>query len=240
MYYDHIALITGSDDIVFHREKKRHIAASLGVHPDRISVYRFGAHPDGATVGSFTWHRAVWEHIISHRFERTLILEDNVAFLRRVSPRDFDLFLQRHPEWDVMYFGYSPGESSPPAIVRQTRTAGIVEVRAEGSHAYLINLRTAKNLVQAGFQRATVGDFLRRQTRRTYALFPMRAIQSGHLLSQSYFSGIIQRSSQYLHYAAQQPFNPLRAVFWLIFLILAQPVLLLSSTWMAISKRHDS
>lgn len=239
MYYDHIALITTSDDVVFHREKTRHIAKNIGVRPEDIAIYRFGRHPEGSMIGCITSHLSVWEHIASHRYEKTLILEDDVVFLRPVQPSDFDDFLQRHPEWEVFYLGHRPIIWAP-RMVRQTPDRGIVEVRTNDTHAYIIRHETAKKLFQIGFQRENVDIFLRQNTRHSYALFPMRAIQNGNLLTNSYFNGMSERNSQYIRYAIQEPLNPFRALFWFVFLLAAQPWVFLSSTWMAITNRHPS
>lgn len=235
MYYDYIALITTNPDEGFQRAKQRYIARSIGVSPEAVQIHCFGLHPEGADRGCFSSHHTLWSFIAEQGFERTAIFEDDVVFLNKIPTARFEGFLEQTPEWDIFYFGHRP-IIWDYRYVRQTSTRGIVRVKTNDTHAYVISRKGAEQLAARPWCGRPVDVTVSGILEHGYALFPMRAIQGGRFLSNSFFNGLSERNSQYIRYALQEPVRPLRAAAWLTFMVLAQPWFFLGSTWHSFTK----
>jgi GR25 family glycosyltransferase involved in LPS biosynthesis len=235
MYYDYIALITTNPDEEFHRAKKAYIARGLGVLADAVNVHYFERHVEGADRGCFSSHHHLWTFIAEQGFERTAVFEDDVLFLRSVPVQRFGSFLASVPDWDILYFGHRP-IIWDYRYVQQTSTPGIVKVRTNDTHAYVISKKGARTLAALPWCGRPVDVTVSSHLHQCYAIFPMRAVQGGRFLSSSFFNGLSERNSQYIRYALQKPLKPLRAIFWLSFMVLAQPWFFLGSTWHSITK----
>ncbi len=234
---DHIALITTDSDPSFHQQKCRDIARSIQVDPDIITVYSFVRHLNGPERGCFDSHHQVWNDIVAKEKRLTLIMEDDVVFLKKTPFDLYGNFLGKSDDWDVFYLGHRP-IIWDTRLVKKTSFSGIVQVRTNDTHAYLIPLKTAKKLVSLDWETKPVDIFLREHTKTSYAIFPMRAIQCGKLFTPSYFNGMSERNSQYIRYALQEPLNPFRAFFYLTFVLIVQPWIFFSSTWFSLTRRH--
>ncbi|MCH8495990.1 MAG: hypothetical protein LAT57_10230 [Balneolales bacterium] len=237
MYYDHIAFITTNPDTGFHQAKIAHIAGSIGVSPDDITVHHFERHGEGADRGCFSSHYYLWNFIANEGFERTLILEYDGVFLKNVRPDRFEKFLEANPDWDAFFFGHRP-IIWDERFVRKTDTPGIVRVATNDTHAYILSKRGAEKMASVNWYGKAVDISVRENTDVNFALFPMRAIQCGTFFSDSFFNGMSERNSQYIRYATQKPFNLLRAVSYLGFLVAVQPWIFLSSTWFSLTQKH--
>ncbi|MCC5924944.1 MAG: glycosyltransferase family 25 protein [Bacteroidetes bacterium] len=235
MYYDYIALITTNPDEGFHQTKKDYIARSIGVLSDTIQVHCFEPHAEGADRGCFSSHHHLWNYIVEQGFERTAIFEDDVIFLKDVSVSRYAGFLESTPDWEVFYFGHRP-IIWDYRFVERTSTPGIVKVRTNDTHAYVLSQKGAQKLSARPWCGRPVDVTVSGTLSASYALFPMRAVQGGRFLSHSFFNGLSERNSQYIRYALQRPIQPLRAAFWLTFLVVAQPWFFLGSTWHSLTK----
>lgn len=235
MFYNYIAVITTSPDKKFHQKKREYIARNIGVNPEEINVHQFELHPGGPDLGCFSSHHELWTMIVDKKYERTLIFEDDVVFLKKIAVDDFAGFLERNPDWDVFYFGHRP-VIWQPRIVQKTDTSGIVEVRTNDLHAYIITQKAAKVMSERGWYDKPVDISLRENTQKSYALFPMRAIQCGRFFTNSFFNGMSERNSQYIRYALQKPLNIFRAVGFLTFVVVGQPWIFFTSTWHCFTK----
>lgn len=237
MKIDHIALITTDPNPEFHDQKRTDIARGIDVNPNDITVYCFDRHPDGTMRGCFESHHHVWSIITKYGYRNALIFEDDVVFLKRLPAFVYSDFLQAHPDWEIFYLGHRPIIWDTRLVIK-TNIPGFVEVRTNDTHAYLIRLEVAQKLASIPWENSHVDIFLREHTSRSYAKFPMRAIQDGRFLTNSFFNGLSERNSQYIRYALQKPLNPLRAVFYLMFVIVGQPWLFATSTWFCFTRKH--
>lgn len=237
MNIDHIALITTDPDPAFHAHKRKEIARAIEVDPQSVTVYHFERHPDGTMRGCFESHYHVWKEVTRNGFQHTLIFEDDVVFLKRIPARIYSDFLSEHPDWEIFYLGHRP-IIWDTRLVRKTETPGFVEVRSNDTHAYLIRLDIAQRLSAIPWEDSHVDIFLRQHTSKSYAKFPMRAIQNGRFLTNSFFNGLSERNSQYIRYAIQKPLNPFRAIGYLLFVIVAQPWLFATSSWFSFTRLH--
>jgi GR25 family glycosyltransferase involved in LPS biosynthesis len=237
MNIDHIALITTDPDPTFHAQKRLDIARSIQVTPDDITIYHFDRHPDGTMRGCFDSHHHIWNEITRKSYQNTLIFEDDVVFLKPSPWSLYAPFLNQHSDWEIFYLGHRP-IIWDTRLVQKTTTPGFVKVRSNDTHAYLIRLETAHKLSAIPWENSHVDIFLREHTTTSYALFPMRAIQNGRFLTNSFFNGLSERNSQYIRYALQKPLNLFRAVFYLLFVVVAQPWLFATSTWLCFTRTH--
>lgn len=237
MKFDHIALITTNPDSSFHASKKNHIARSLEVDVVDITVHCFEPHPEGAFKGCFTSHQYVWSQIVRNNWQHSLILEDDVVFLKKIPVSHYANFLSRNNDWEIFYLGHRP-IIWDTRIVQKTATPGIVEVRTNDTHAYILNLKSAQKLNEMPWENKPVDIAMREYTRKSYAIFPMRAIQSGRFFTPSFFNGMSERNSQYIRYALQKPINIFRAIGYLTFVVVGQPWIFLSSTWFCFTQKH--
>lgn len=237
MKIDHIALITTDPNPEFHNQKRTEVARAIEVKPHDVTVYYFARHPEGTMRGCFESHHHIWKQIVENGYQNTLIFEDDVVFLKRLPETIYVDFLHSHPDWEIFYLGHRP-IIWDTRLVRKTDSRGFVEVRSNDTHAYLIRLEVAKKLSAIPWENSHVDIFLREHTSRTYAKFPMRAIQNGRFLTNSFFNGLSERNSQYIRYALQKPIHPFRAIFYLLFVIVGQPWFFATSTWFCFTRKH--
>jgi len=237
MKLDHIALITTNPDPDFHQSKCRHVARSLNVDAGDITIHHFNRHPEGAFKGCFTSHQHVWNLIVQNNWERTLILEDDVIFLKKTPSTRYASFLDNNEDWEIFYLGHRP-IIWDTRLVQKSGTPGIAEVRTNDTHAYILNLNSARKLSTMPWENKPVDIAMREFTEKSYAIFPMRAIQSGRLFTPSFFNGMSERNSQYIRYALQKPLNIFRAIAYLGWVVIGQPWTFLSSTWFSLTQKH--
>jgi GR25 family glycosyltransferase involved in LPS biosynthesis len=237
MKIDHIALITTDPDPGFHNQKRKDIARAIQVQPHDITIYHSDRHPEGTMRGCFESHHHVWQQCVKYGYQNTLIFEDDVVFLKPVPATLYADFLHTHPDWEIFYLGHRP-IIWDTRLVRKTDTPGFVEVRTNDTHAYLIKLEVATKLAAIPWENSHVDIFLRERTSTSYAKFPMRAIQNGRFLTNSFFNGLSERNSQYIRYALQKPLNPFRALGYLVGMIVVQPWLFATSTWFCFTRKH--
>lgn len=237
MKIDHIALITTDPNPKFQDQKRFDIARAIEVHPQEITVYHFDRHPEGTMRGCFESHHHIWQQIKKHGYQNTLVFEDDVVFLKPLPSILYANFLATHSDWEIFYLGHRP-IIWDTRLVRKTDTPGFVEVRSNDTHAYLIRLETAQKLADIPWENSHVDIFLREHTTRSYAKFPMRAIQNGAFLSNSFFNGLSERNSQYIRYALQKPINPIRVVSYLLLVLIGQPWFFATSTWFCFTRKH--
>lgn len=237
MKIDHIAVITTDSNPVFHASKKRDLARSLGVSFDDVHMYYFERHPEGAFRGCFESHKAVWAEIVKKGYDLSLILEDDVVFLKKTPLDRYVDFLIINNDWEIFYLGHRP-IIWDVRLVKKTNVPGIVEVRTNDTHAYILNKQSVRRLSEMPWNNKPVDIAMREFTTKSYALFPMRAIQCGKLFTPSFFNGLSERNSQYIRYALQKPLHPFRALFYLLFVIIGQPWLFFTSVWFSLTRQH--
>jgi hypothetical protein len=156
--------------------------------------------------------------------------------MKKVKPGDFEPFLDRLAAWDIFYFGHRP-IIWDKRFLRNTDTPGIVQVRTNDTHAYVLSASGAEKMARVPWYGKAIDISLRENTDIAFALFPMRAIQCGRFGSPSFFNGMSERNSQYIRYALQRPLRVGRALAGLLFVVIIQPWIFLSSTWYSLKYR---
>lgn len=123
-YFDHIVLIN------LERRKDR-LAESLqqfhklGINLGEVSVILFTGHdmPGDGNRGCTASHRGVLELICHHRWQRTLILEDDFHVVHDDCQERFGAMIGEVPnDWDMLYlgghYGEKPRERVSPHVIR--------------------------------------------------------------------------------------------------------------------------
>ena len=166
-------------------------AASAAAQFHRIGLcrhvlfYRPIKHPNSVKHGIWDSHRAVGEHARQRGCARTLIMEDDVLFSRRLRPRKVREIAQAldslPPDWMVFFLGHWPlwayfvrpnvlrtGSACAHAYIASSRL-----VQWLNDHPYgAPDVQKAPRIVGAGIDAAYA------RLEAAYALFPMIAIQS--------------------------------------------------------------
>jgi glycosyl transferase, family 25 len=150
----------------------------------QVLFYRPLRYPGRGYIGSWESHRAVAEHARERGYERTLILEDDVQFARRLSPRSVRAIghaIERlPPDWMIFFLGHWPlwAYFVHPNVLRTSSGC---------AHAYVVSPRLLRWLHEHPWgtpdiaRRRLIGkalDSAYAMLPATYALFPMIATQS--------------------------------------------------------------
>ena len=150
----------------------------------RVLFYRPLRYPGRGYIGSWESHRAVAEHARVRGYETTLIMEDDVQFVRRLSPRSVRAIgraIKRlPPDWMIFFLGHWPLWAY---FVRRN----VLRTSSGCAHAYIMSPRLLHWLHEhpcgtPGIEkRRLIGkalDSAYAMLPGTYALFPMIATQS--------------------------------------------------------------
>ena len=78
----------------------------------QLQFYRPLRYPGRGYIGSWESHRAVAEHARQQGYQTTLIFEDDVQFVRRMTPRSVRAIgraiEQLPPDWMIFFLGHWP------------------------------------------------------------------------------------------------------------------------------------
>ncbi len=146
--------------------------------------YRPIKHPTRPVTGIWESHRAVALHARADGCSRVLVLEDDAHFLGRVDGRTTRRVARAlaslPPDWTIFYLGEMTRWAYPVGW-------GVLRISATAAHAYIASTRLLDWLADhpygsPGVRRVKVAgkgiDSAFALLPRTYALFPMIAVQS--------------------------------------------------------------
>lgn len=149
----------------------------------KVTFYRPVKHPVKGIIGSWESHRAVGEHARERRFDRTLIMEDDVLFNNSLRPskmRSISRAMAGLPrDWMIFFLGHWPVWAFP---VRHN----VLRTASACAHAYVVSPRMLNWLHDHPWGTPGVAklrligkalDSAYAKLPGTYALFPMIAIQ---------------------------------------------------------------
>jgi glycosyl transferase, family 25 len=150
----------------------------------QLLFYRPLRHPGRGYIGSWESHRAVAEHARQRGCNTTLIFEDDVQFVRRLSPRSVRAIgraIGRLPrDWMIFFLGHWP-------LWAYFVRPNVLRTSSGCAHAYIVSPRLLSWLHEHPWgtpgieKRRLIGKALDSAYARlpaTYALFPMIATQS--------------------------------------------------------------
>jgi GR25 family glycosyltransferase involved in LPS biosynthesis len=149
-----------------------------------VEFYRPEKHPERGVIGSWESHRQVAMEAQRRGCRNALVFEDDVKFLRRITPRRLEKVrrtLARLPDdWRVFYLGHWPVEA-------WFLGRNLLKTRSGCAHAYIISPRLMQWIREHPYGRPgtpmtkIVGknlDAAFAELPGTYALMPMLATQS--------------------------------------------------------------
>jgi GR25 family glycosyltransferase involved in LPS biosynthesis len=150
----------------------------------QVLFYRPLRFPGRGYIGSWESHRAVAGHALEQGCETTLILEDDVQFVRHLTPRLVRAIGQAikrlPPEWMIFYLGHWP-------LWAYFVRPNVLRTSSGCAHAYVVSPRLLRWLHEHPWgapgveKRRLIGkalDSAYAMLPATYALFPMIATQS--------------------------------------------------------------
>jgi hypothetical protein len=150
----------------------------------QLLFYRPLRYPGRGYIGSWESHRAVAEHARERGCETTLIFEDDVQFVRRLSPRSVRAIgraIERlPPDWMIFFLGHWP-------LWAYFVRPNVLRTSSGCAHACIVSPRLLRWLHEHPWgtpgieKRRLIGkalDSAYAMLPGTYALFPMIATQS--------------------------------------------------------------
>jgi hypothetical protein len=150
----------------------------------QLLFYRPLRYPGRGYIGSWESHRAVAEHARARGCQTTLIFEDDVQFVRRLTPRSVRAIGRTisglPPDWMIFFLGHWP-------LWAYFVRPNVLRTSSGCAHAYVVSPRLLRWLHEHPWgtpgieKRRLIGKALDSAYARlpgTYALFPMIATQS--------------------------------------------------------------
>jgi glycosyl transferase, family 25 len=150
----------------------------------QVQFYRPLRFPGRGYIGSWESHRAVARHARERGCQRTLICEDDVQFVRRLTPRSVRAIGRAiaglPPDWMIFFLGHWP-------LWAYFVRPNVLRTSSGCAHAYIVSPRLLRWLQEHPWgtpgieKRRLIGKALDSAYARlpaTYALFPMIATQS--------------------------------------------------------------
>lgn len=151
-----------------------------------ITLERFEAHDmadclvDGKPNGNFACtasHRGVLELICHHRWQRTLILEDDFQIVDESFPEMFDSMIGEVPDdWDFLFLGGGYGEAPIARVNGSVIRAGRMLTTSSYGITYAMARKIAPNLFGVGPVDSAISGWHREA--KTYVLSPRLMVQA--------------------------------------------------------------
>lgn len=138
-----------------------------------LTVERFDAHDLGTygNDGCTASHRGVLELICHHKWERTLILEDDFVGVRDDLVNMFDRIIHKVPsDWEMLYLGAHYAEKPRERINEHVILAGHLKTTS----SYAVTYRAARQIAPTIYGIGPIDELMRipNQTMRCYVVQP--------------------------------------------------------------------
>jgi glycosyl transferase, family 25 len=76
--------------------------------------HRFNKPMPAGMIGCSWSHQLVYSDIVKNKYQRALILEDDIVLNRQTLPNLPEIFKELPPDWELVYFGFAGNETAPP------------------------------------------------------------------------------------------------------------------------------
>jgi glycosyl transferase, family 25 len=89
---------------------------------DHEKAMKLNRHGKGMVLGHVACslsHRTLYEHIISNKYDRVLIFEDDVVPIEDTVSLLPEAVSELPGDWEIVYFGYDKNETATPALKRK-------------------------------------------------------------------------------------------------------------------------
>lgn len=213
-------LLTTSTDAAKNAAKIKHIANSLSIPSSLIELHINERDVVDPVRGCFNSHLNAYKSLLESEASHCLILEDDVKFLRKVDPNK--VMRQLPGNWELFYFGHRPVYKQK-TFIQKTENYDLVRVRTNDRHAFMISRKYAEKVVKIPWNNKNGDVILRNNSSSAFAMYPMVAVQSGKIFSQSFSNGLAEKMNEFIVYSKQNSWLiklirfmviPMIAIFW--------------------------
>jgi hypothetical protein len=237
VYFDAAILITTFTDEKFISRKCRHIENHLYLADGTVEVVKSFRDEEDSKRGCFNAHFNIYRLMVERGYKNCIIFEDDVHFVRKIQEAEYAEFLDTH-DWDVFYFGHKP-DHRQKTFAWSTIRSHIVKVKTNDRHAYAMSQKCAQVMAKMPWSGIFGDRLLRSTTKEAYALYPMGAIQSGPLFTDSFYNGITEKFNEYYGLINQRPFQLFRTVKFALRFLVIMPYAFVRSVVLAIGINRD-
>lgn len=192
------------------RRKIEHIKNSLGCSEDFIEVLRNKRNSTNPIKGCFDAHMNAYREVVRRGYQSALIFEDDVHFLRPLDIGRLNELLKKLA-FDLFYLGHRP-VFKQDTWMKAIEIAGTFQVRTNDRHAFVISGEYAKKVIGMPWAGKNGDVILRNNAENAFALYPMVAIQTGSVGSQSFKNGFSELVNEYIQVSRLKQF-PFSFVF---------------------------
>lgn len=198
---DQVLMITTNADHVYLDHKIRHISKALNLDAGSVEVIYNDRNEASPAQGCFEAHTKAIRKFMSSENKHCLILEDDVFFQKEV---DLDSIISEVPDdqWEVIYLGHRPLIRQKTRMIK-TKSDKFMKVKTNDLHSYIISRRLHTEVYAHPWRNKAIDNILRDRTDRSYAVYPMAAIQMGHFFGRSYRNGASELKNEYRQYSRQ-------------------------------------
>ncbi len=172
-FFDKIYCISIDTRIDRRTEAKKQFA-DVGLL-ERVEFILVKKHPDNQEKGIFQSHMKCLEKGLQAGAKNILIFEDDVL-IKNFQPQvllDAQTFLNNTQTWNGFFLGAISSKMT------RTGSKSVVKIQYRClAHAYALNRRFARRIVQESWNNIPIDDLLRRHGTNFFAIAPMIAFQS--------------------------------------------------------------
>lgn len=187
--------------------KKRlsHIKSALKCEDDFIEVLRNEKNVHDPVKGCFDAHMNAYRKVVNNGYQACLILEDDVFFKKSIGVDALNNMI-KGLSFDLFYLGHRPVYKQK-TWMKTTERPGVVQVRTNDRHAMILSGQYAKRILKLEWTGKNGDVILRNNASQSFALYPMKAIQTGAVGSKSFSNGFAELINEYIQYSkTEKPF----------------------------------
>ena len=137
-----------------------------------VQYFRVNKHPKGGTYGCFDSHIKIIRKAYYEGAERVLIFEDDITPTDYLTPNHLEkaINFMENEDWDLFYLGALPNIRSYKSY--STNYSGIYRLRGICTHAYIVNRKTMKQLINLKYEGTAIDYYYINNFDKSYALYP--------------------------------------------------------------------
>lgn len=137
-----------------------------------VKYFRVDKHPKGGAYGCFDSHIKVIRKAYYEGANRVLIFEDDISPTDYLTPKRLETAINfmENEDWDLFYLGALPNIRSYKSY--STSYPGIYRLRGICTHAYIINRKTMKKLINLKYNGTAIDYYYIHNFNKSYAVYP--------------------------------------------------------------------
>lgn len=152
-------------EFFFGKDKQNFSVEDLknkGIYDEALAKqhHRYGKPMQGGQIGCAWSHAEVYKDVVTKRYEKVLILEDDVVIDKKQAKEFPQIMHELPPDWELIYFGFDEREQAPKSVAFKKAFYHLLSILGaiKFSHKTIRHLypqKISQRIYQAGYHDCT-------------------------------------------------------------------------------------